>query len=77
MIICRGTNETNGRTNIYLIIQGLAVWFSRKSNLKNFVNLSHNIPDWNKVLKQEQVRIKKITCFSRKSNLEKNGKSQA
>jgi len=34
-------------------------------------NLRHNIPDWNKILQQ-----KKITCFSRKSNLEKNGKSQ-
>jgi hypothetical protein len=65
MIICRGTNETDKYLPHYSGI-----------SLKKIVNVRHNIPDCNKILQQEQVRIKKLTCFSRKSNLKKNGKSQ-
>ena len=35
----------------------------KKIQFEKFVNLRHNIPDWNKILQQEQVRIKKLTFF--------------
>jgi len=45
--------------------------------LKKIVNLRHNIPDWNKILQQEQVRIKKSPVFEENLIWKKNGKSQA